>query len=208
MAEATNRLNCYLALMKIVGLTGGIGSGKSTVARVFQILNTPVFDSDSVAKRAYFDDLIRHEVIALAGEEVYIGQDLQREVLATKVFNNADLLARLNALIHPWVADQWTKWLKAQTHPYVIREAAILLESGSHSDCDEIVLVSAPESLRIQRVMRRDGITDSHIQQRMSNQWTDDQRRPFVSHELVNDERRLIVPEVIQLHETWMKFFN
>lgn len=188
--------------MRVVCLTGGIGSGKSTVAQVFRRLGVPVFDSDSEAKLVYEQPEVRAAVIALAGEEVFEGNALRRDVLAAKVFSDEEALLRLNAIIHPAVRERWQYWLQAQSSPYVIREAAIMLETGSAADCDTIILVSAPEELRIRRVMQRDGVSEAQVRARLSKQWTDAQRREQVHVEWVNDGASLLLPEIVRFHES------
>jgi dephospho-CoA kinase len=192
----------YLRHMRVVCLTGGIGSGKSTVAQVFRSFGVPVFDSDSEAKLVYHQPDVRAAVIALAGEEVFEGNALRRDVLAAKVFSDEDALRRLNAIIHPAVRKRWQHWLEAQTAPYVIREAAIMLETGTAADCDTIILISAPEEIRIRRVMQRDCVDEAHVRARLSRQWTDAQRRERVHVEWVNDGASLLLPEIVKFHES------
>lgn len=188
--------------MKVLGVTGGIGSGKSTVCRVFQTLGIPVYDADSRARRLYTSDaVLRGSVIEAFGEETYTGSQLNRKVLANMVFPDPAALARLNALVHPRVAADFAEWKTAASGPYVIREAAILFESGSHADCDRIVLVSAPEDVRISRVMERDGATEAEVRQRMERQWSDARKRVSCNFELVNDNRSLLTPSIEGIHQ-------
>lgn len=187
---------------KIIGLTGGIGSGKSTVAKVFATLGVPVFDADSVAKSIYDEDpeLIQ-QMQTIWGEAIFSNHSLDKTKLAQLVFSDENELARLNALVHPRVKQKFHLWLQQQDARYVIREAAILIESGSHEDCDEIILVSAPEELRTLRVIKRSGLSEPEVKSRIKRQWTDEQRRPYCQHEIVNDEKELITPKIVALHE-------
>lgn len=194
-----------MAKTKIIGLTGGIGSGKSTVAKVFTTLGVPVFDADSVAKNIYDDEPELLEQIKLQiGADVFNNGKLDKTLLAQKVFANPTALEKLNSLVHPLVRKRFQQWLVENKAPYVIREAAILIESNSYQDCDEIILVSAPEDLRKARVASRSGLSHSEIEARMKRQWNDEQRRPYCQHELVNDEKTLITPAIVQLHRHFM----
>lgn len=190
-----------LASVKVIGLTGGIGSGKSTVARVFAQLGTPVYMADDRAKALYTEDAeLKRAVIARFGTSTYAGDVLNRAYLAQQVFGNPAALADLNAMVHPRVGADFKRWEAQQDFPYLIREAAILFESGSHKDCDAVILVSAPEQVRIARVMKRDGVNADAVQARMARQWTDAQRLPMSSHQLHNDDRALLVPQIEALH--------
>lgn len=190
---------------KIIGLTGGIGSGKSIIAQVFASMGTPVFDADSVAKSIYDDDpSLLTKIRAEIGSDVFDGEHLNKTKLAQKVFNDPVLLTKLNAWVHPAVKSRFQDWLQQQQHAYVIREAAILIESNSYQDCDEIILVTAPEDLRKKRIALRSGLTASEIEARMSRQWSDDQKRPYCQYELINDEKELITPQIFALHQKFM----
>jgi len=184
-------------------VTGGIGSGKSTICRVFEVWGVPVFRADEEARLAYNDPTIRKAVVELVGQDVFDGVHLDRKLLASRVFSNPDKLNQLNALIHPWVGERWKSWKLAQHTPYVIREAAILFEAGRADDCDKIVLVSAPEKLRIERVVKRDGVHEEEVRKRMTNQWDDARRRPFVHREWVNDNSNLLLPTLYEAHQQW-----
>ena len=160
--------------MKIVGLTGGIGSGKTTVARMFATLGIPVYNSDIEAKKlTQTSEKIRKELILLLGEEIFADGVLNRKLMANKIFNDNILLKKTNAIIHPKVAEHFRQWAAAQKTPYVIKEAAILFESGSAALCDVVIMVTAPEKERIRRVMERDGVSEEDVRARMDNQWSD-----------------------------------
>lgn len=192
-----------------VGLTGGIGSGKSTVARVFQHLGIPIYDADSRAKALYIEDtLLQEQVIQLLGEEAYTGGRLNRPWIAERVFNNQALLEALNKLVHPAVGRDFYAWLKKQNAPYVIKEAAIMFESGSHLALDEVILVSAPMEVRLERVMNRDGLSAPEIRQRMARQWSEEERRSHSQHEINNDGHHLVLPQILALHEDFIRRAN
>ena len=161
----------------VIGLTGGIGSGKSTIAKAFAALGIAVFNSDEQAKALIATDAqVKKRIIAAFGEEAYQNGEYNRAYIAQIVFNNSEKLAILNGIVHPALAEYFKRWAKAQTSPYVLKEAAILFESGSYKDCDYIITVTAPEEVRIARVMARDHCTETQVRARMAQQWSDAQR--------------------------------
>ena len=161
----------------VVGLTGGIGSGKSTIAKAFAALGIAVFNSDEQAKALIATDTqVKERIIAAFGEEAYQNGEYNRAYIAQIVFNNSEKLAILNGIVHPALAEYFKQWAKKQTSPYVLKEAAILFESGSYKDCDYIITVTAPEEVRIARVMARDHCTEAQVRARMAQQWSDAQR--------------------------------
>lgn len=163
--------------MMVVGLTGGIGSGKSTIAKAFAALGIAVFNSDEQAKALIATDTqVKERIIAAFGEEAYQNGEYNRAYIAQIVFNNSEKLAILNGIVHPALAEYFKQWAKKQTSPYVLKEAAILFESGSYKDCDYIITVTAPEEVRIARVMARDHCTEAQVRARMAQQWSDAQR--------------------------------
>lgn len=163
--------------MKILGLTGGIGSGKTTVAREFQKLKVPVFIADEQSKKLLAQDATVIEAVKnLLGIESYFikeGKEVPNtQVIASKVFNDSELLRDLNAILHPAVRKSFEAWKAKQDSAYCVYEAAILHESGGGSVCDHILLIAAPEALRIQRVMTRDKVSKTEVLKRIANQWT------------------------------------
>ncbi len=188
--------------MKVIGLTGGIGSGKSTIARVFKSMGIPIYTADDRAKALYTESIeLKKAVMQRFGEEVYPGGQFAPAVLASKVFNDEQALSDLNALVHPLVKADFSFWLKAQNAPYVIREAAILFESGSHLDCDEVMTVEADEQERIQRVMKRDVVSEAQVRSRMRHQWSDAERATQATHVIVNNPQSLVLQRCYDLHE-------
>lgn len=161
----------------IVGLTGGIGSGKTTVAKLFHELGVPIYVSDIKAKKLMVTNAkLITEIKALLGDEAYDGNELNRAYISEKVFKNKNLLNQLNALVHPAVANDFIKWEAEQNSPYVIKESAILFESGSYKNCDLIITVTAPLEVRVGRVVLRDKVTRKQVLHRVMNQSTDDDK--------------------------------
>ncbi|MGV9011519.1 MAG: dephospho-CoA kinase [Flavobacteriales bacterium] len=192
--------------MFTVGLTGGIGSGKSTVGRVFNVLGIPVFDSDDQGKLLLqHDPDLRAAVIGLFGLSIYPGGTFDRKALAERVFHNPGDLAALNGIVHPAVRSAFKVWAERQGAPYVINEAAILVETGAFRHFDHLVTVEAPEGVRLARVVARDGSTEEQVWQRMANQASEAQRRE-VSHDVIlNDNHSMVLPQVLALHEKLKK---
>lgn len=185
-----------------IGLTGGIGSGKTTVAKIFELLNVPVYYADAASKRLYHTD--KNLISALKknfGEDIYTNEILNRTKLAEIVFNDPHKLALLNQLVHPLTIQDAQNWMKLQTAPYIIKEAALLFETGSASDLDYIIGVNAPLSIRIQRVMERDSITREQVLSRMDQQMDEDIKMSLCEFVITNSEQELLIPQVLSLHE-------
>ena len=184
-----------------VGITGGIGSGKSTICRMFKILGVPVFEADLVAKQLLLTNIeIRNELIRLFGEGVYLEDGaVNRKKLAEIIFNDDVQLAKMNALVHPAVRNEFHEWVKQQNSSYVIHEAAILFESGFYKLMDFTILVSAPEEERIWRIVKRDDISEKQVKERLAKQWTDAEKRKLADYEIKNDNVNPVLPEIIQI---------
>jgi len=185
-----------------LGLTGGIGSGKTLVCSILEKLGVPVYYADSAARRLMNSEAkLRKSIIGIFGDEVYNGTILDRNLLASKVFGNQEMLERLNAMVHPEVRKDYSGWVESQKDaPYVVEEAAILFESGADRLLDGSVLVYAPEALRIQRVMKRDGVDEKSVRSRMIHQMDEDKKRERADHIIYNDEKEMLLPQVIALH--------
>ncbi|MBO5882193.1 MAG: dephospho-CoA kinase [Alistipes sp.] len=184
-----------------VGLTGGIGSGKSKVAELLRDRGVAVYDSDSRAKALMNDDAsLRQSLIKTFGEDVFSASGLNRKWLAERVFNNPDELQRLNAIVHPAVMHDFAVWAEAQSGDYVVMESAILLEAGLESHVDAVVAVMAPRELRLERAMLRDGASRQQIEERMRNQLSDDQRAERSKYAIVNIALDDLYDDVEQLH--------
>ena len=188
--------------MKCIGLTGGIGSGKTTVARIFSMLNVPVYNSDEAGRKiTNKDPLVKSSIKEQFGADMFDNQDnLNREKLSAIVFNDSSALAKLNAIIHPAVAQDFNMWCAKQSSPFVIKETAILFEHGLDKQLDGVIVVEAPDELRIKRVMHRNGITEDAVRQRIQQQLPQDElisRADWVIH---NNEEQLLIPQVLEIY--------
>lgn len=173
--------------MMIVGLTGGIGSGKSTVAGFFKALGVPVYNSDKEAKRLMgTSKALKKEIIKLLGENAYIGQKLNKTHISSMIFNDKSVLEKMNLLVHPAVRTHFLGWVEKQIAPYVIQESALIFENSTTGHYDATILVIAPEDLRIQRVMDRDGTSRKAVVERMANQLNDEEKIPLADFVLEN----------------------
>lgn len=191
-----------------IGITGGIGAGKSTVAGIFKVLGVPVFDADTTAKNILNSDLVlREQIIAAFGSETYKNGLLDRKYLATLVFNNPDQLAKLNALVHPATinaANVWAKHWEEQGSPYIVKEAALLFEAGTNVGLDFIIGVTAPEDLRITRVMARDHVSREEVVKRIRHQLDDTKKMERCHIVFDNNEKVLLIPQVLALHQQFI----
>lgn len=182
----------------IVGLTGGIGTGKSTVARMFSILGVPVYNSDSRAKELYYVSAIKEKVLDLIGKEAYLNNGLlNREYISKIVFSSPDVLARLNAIIHPAVEIDFKQFCEEnKLFPIIIKETALLFEAGIDKKVHKIILVTAPLALRLQRIKSRDQLDEKEILKRIANQMKDDQKLAACDYVISNDEKTGLIPQV------------
>lgn len=188
-----------------IGLTGGIGSGKSVAAGIFKVLGVPVFDADLEAKLIMEkDEQLALSIQKLFGNESYTGKKLNRKYLADIVFNDALKLKQLNALVHPAAIEAANDWMNKQTAGYVVKEAALLFESGSAGYLDFVIGVHAPRELRIKRVMERDKATFEQVFARMQQQMNEEEKLKLCDFVVVNDESQLLIPQVLQLHEKFL----
>lgn len=186
----------------LIGLTGGIGSGKTTVAHMFEALGVPVYNSDKEAKQLMESSkALEEEITLLLGEEAYRGGKLNRTFIAKAIFNDTELLKRLNAIVHPAVALHFKTWARKQNAAYVIQETAIIFENNTQDRYDKIILVTAPKELRINRVLNRDGNSRSDIMSRMKNQWSDTKKRKLSHFEIKNIDFDTTQSDVRKLHE-------
>lgn len=189
-----------------IGLTGGIGSGKSTVAALFEVLQVPVYYADDASKRLYHTDKELMEAMKTHfGQDIYINEQLDRARLAGIVFNNEEKLTLLGKLVHPPTIRDAENWMKTQKAPYIIKEAALLFESGSAHDLDYIIGVEAPKPLRIKRVMERDGVTREEVLARMQRQIEEEVKMKLCDFIIVNNEQTLVIPQVMALHHRLLK---
>jgi dephospho-CoA kinase len=185
-----------------VGLTGGIGSGKSTVARIFEVLGIPVYYADDAARQIMnTDEELKAALIQNFGEQTYQNGTLNRAYLASVVFADKEKLALLNSLTHPATIRDADQWMQKQTSAYTIKEAALLFESHANEHLDYIIGVYAPEELRIKRVMERDNVTREEVLKRIRRQMDEDAKMKLCDSIIVNDELQMVIPQVIALHK-------
>ena len=191
-----------------VGITGGIGCGKTTVCKVFELLGVPVYYADDEAKKLLdFDENVKKNILQTFGSSILNDTGIiDRKKLASFVFNNKEKLEKLNSIVHPAVNLHFEDWLKNySSQKYILKEAAILFESGAYKLVDKVIAVIAPIELKINRAMQRDKITREQVMQRMSNQMKDEEiikRSQFFIH---NDEQQLLIPQIISLHNQFME---
>lgn len=187
-----------------IGITGNIGSGKTTVSQLFEILGIPVFYSDTEAKKVMVTDVqLISAIKGHFGEEAYFADgSLNRKLIAGVVFNNDAELQKLNSLVHPAVFRAFDQWvLQYPDAPYVLKEAAVLFESGSYKDCDYTIIVTAPTDMRIDRVMKRDNITEIEAQSREVKQMPQEEKQQLASYTITNDNSLLVIPQVLTIHQ-------
>ncbi|MFA5244754.1 MAG: dephospho-CoA kinase [Pedobacter sp.] len=191
-----------------IGITGGIGSGKTTVCKVFELLGIPVFYADSIAKSIMHTDAeLKDQIIRVFGKDSYSENgDLDRAYISSIVFKDEAELQKLNSLVHPAVFRAFDLWVSEQVNvPYVMKEAALLFESDSYKMCDQTILVLAPEEIRIARVTERDKISEDEVKLRMKKQWPDAEKQKLANYILRNDESHLLIPEIIDLHRQFIE---
>jgi dephospho-CoA kinase len=189
-----------------IGLTGGIGSGKTTVAKVFELLNVPVYYADEASKRLYHTDAaLKAAIIKQFGAEIYVNDLLDRGRLAQLVFDAPEKLELLNTLVHPPTLRDAEQWMTRQAAPYIIKEAALLFETGSAGQLDYIIGITAPVPLRIKRVMDRDNISREQVQNRMDRQMDETIKMRLCDFIIHNDEQQMVIPQVLQLHGEFLQ---
>lgn len=187
-----------------IGLTGGLGSGKTTVSKIFASLGIPVFYADDIAKKIMNEDeVVKQEIINLFGKEAY-NEKLNRKHVAEVVFKNAFKLEQLNALIHPLTIAAANKWMEEQTAAYTIKEAALMFEAGASANLDYIIGVYAPQHLRINRVMKRSHFTREQVLERMNNQIDETIKMKLCDFIIINDEQQAILPQILHLHKKFL----
>jgi len=186
-----------------LGITGGIGSGKTLVCSVLEKLGAAIYNADSEAKKLMSSDTsLINQIKELFGEEAYSGTIVDRAYLARQVFGDPQKLAQLNAVVHPAVRSDFTCWVKSQYDAaYVVEEAAILFESGANRFMNGTVLVHASEKIRIERVVKRDGVDEASVKRRMKHQMADEEKKKLVDHVIYNDDTEMLLPQIISLHE-------
>ena len=190
-----------------IGVTGGIGSGKTTVCRIFKALKIPIYSADDRAKSLMTENaILRTSISSLFGEKAYINNTLNRAYIASSVFNDKELLHKLNSIVHPIVELDFETWVKAQKSRYLIKEAAILIESGAFKLMDKILLVEAPQNLKLNRVILRDGVESEEVLLRMSTQMSDEEKRKYADTVIFNDEKTSLLQQILSLHHSFLKY--
>ena len=185
----------------IVGLTGGIGSGKTIVSQLFKTLGCVIYNSDNRAKDLYFNSEVKQQVISLLGQEVYTNNgELNKVFISQIVFSDKEKLKQLNAIIHPAVKKDFDLFVKSYpSNTLIIKESALLFEENLYLNCDATILVTAPIELKIERIIKRNSLSKTEIEKRMLTQWADEQKIPLADFVIVNDEKQAIVPQVVAI---------
>lgn len=194
-------------MAKRLGITGGIGSGKTTVCRVFRVLGVPVFVADLAARDVMDNDEgIRDSVNAIAGKNMYMTGSLDRKELAGLIFNSPDMLHSINELVHPAVLDWFARWSDDSDKPYVIMESAILYEARADALVDRVLTLSAPVEERIARVMGRNDLSREQVLERISNQLEDEEREEQAYYVINNADNEMILPDILKIHSDMLRF--
>lgn len=189
-----------------LGVTGGIGSGKTTVCRIFRVLGIPVFVADTVAREIMDNDPeVRSAINLIIGKDLYSAGTLDRKELARLIFNRPELLRKVNATVHPTVLQRFDLWAATSEMPYVIMEAAILFEAGADSFVDRVVTISAPVEERISRVMGRNELSREEVIRRINNQLEDEEREEQSYYVINNSDNEMIIPEILKIHEDMLR---
>jgi dephospho-CoA kinase len=194
-----------------IGLTGNMGSGKTTVSKIFEILGIPVFYADDAAKTVMVKDkILINEIKAAFGKTSYFDDgSLNRKHIADIVFNNDEQLTKLNSIVHPATFRAFDEWVKNVGNvPYVLKEAALLFESNSYKMCDYSIMVQAPLEIRIKRVMQRDGLTRDEVEKRNAHQFSEEKKTALANYIIKNDDTQLVIPQVLELHLKFLSLDN
>jgi dephospho-CoA kinase len=189
-----------------IGITGNIGGGKTTVSKIFEVLDIPVFYADDAAKKVMVEDPLLIDTLKTTfGSGAYFDNGtLNRKYIAGIVFNNEAELAKLNAIVHPAVFRAFDAWVAQVKHaPYVLKEAALLFESSSYKMCDHSIMVTAPLELRINRVMQRDGLSRAEVESRNARQFSEEKKTELADYVIQNDDTELVIPQVLELHRVF-----
>jgi len=187
--------------MRIYGITGGIGSGKSTVAKIFEVLSVPVYYSDERAKEIYHLPEINKKVVDLLGDEAYFSNGvLNKKYISHQIFQNKQLLQQLNEIIHPAVDQDFNEWVKKQNTTFVLKEAAILFETELYKKLNGTILVTSPLNIRIERVCKRDDISEDEVKKRIENQFSDEKKATLANWIITNDEEISLIEQSLKIY--------
>lgn len=184
-----------------IGLTGGIGSGKTLVATIFELLGFPVFNSDDVAKKILLRKSVKEKIINYFGNSILSEGKIDNGKLASIIFNNLESLVFLQSILHPLVKESYLNWLAKQNSKFTIKEAAILFESGAYKNVDIIISISSAKELRINRVIKRDDVSKNHVLDRMRNQLKDSERERKSDYVIYNNEEQMLLPQIISIYK-------
>lgn len=188
--------------MILVGLTGGIGSGKTTVAKQFEALGVPIYIADEEAKKLMNrSKVIKRKLIELFGAQAYLNNELNRPYIAEIIFNDKTYLQKMNAIVHPRVAAHFKKWQLKQHVPYIIKEVAILFENSGHTQCDYVITVTAPMEVRMTRLLKRDDTTQDKVKAIMKNQWSDSEKIKLSDYVISNEALESTTKQVHEIHK-------
>lgn len=187
----------------IIGLTGGIGTGKSTVAQLFEVLGYAVFNSDACAKQVYYEPALREKVIHLLGPEAYLSNDqINKSYISNRIFSDTLLLHQLNNIIHPAVKQKMAEFVAANQGKRMVKESALLFEAKLNKEVDTIVVVTAPQETVVQRVMKRDGVSREDVLKRIKSQIPSEDKEKHADFVIYNDEKQLLIPQVLKIHQS------
>lgn len=189
-----------------IGITGGMGSGKSTVAHMFGLLGIPIYNADTEAKKLMeTNPVVMKSIIGLFGMEAFQNNKLNRRWIAGKVFNHPEKLQALNAIVHPAVIAHGAQWMQEQHAAYTLKEAALLFESGSNKNLDFVIGVYCPQEIRVQRILQRDEMLREDVLARMNHQMNEEEKMKMCDFVITNDDRLAVIPQVLQLHQTLLE---
>lgn len=192
--------------MKKIGLTGGIGSGKTTISKVFELLKTPIYNSDNVAKNFINkNSFVKNQIFKSFGKEIMTNNKIDNKKLSTLIFNDMEKINIINNIIHPLVKEDFNKWCKKKKSKYIIKESALLFSSNSFLELDEIIFVKSSMETRIKRVMKRDNRTKKQVKSIIKNQNSDEFLEKSCKYIIYNDEEKFLTPQIIKLHEIFIK---
>lgn len=190
-----------------IGITGGIGSGKTTICNIFKNLGVSIFNSDEHGRDLLNSDKqVKKQIVKLFGKDMYMSDGkIDRPRLAAVIFSDPNAMEKVTEIIHPKVQERFKKWcIKHEREPYILKEAAILFESGHYHDLDKIINVFAPKEDRIQRVMERDGVIEEEVKKRMRFQYSDEERNKLADFIIMNEDRNELLPQIMELHEIFL----
>lgn len=183
-----------------IGITGGIGSGKTYVCRIIEAMGYPVFYSDNIAKNILNTDAdVIHKITNCFGTSAYLDGNLNKEFIASEIFKDESLRVAINNIVHPAVRTNFQSWCKNQKSKLVFNEAAILFETGAYNNFDYTILITASKQIKIDRLKKRDGLTEKDIQRRLDSQWKDEEKIPLANFVINNDETELLLPKVVDV---------